>query len=916
MSNSMKAAISAARNYGRNIGLPLLFLLTLIFAGIGAPSAQALTYTYTGPAFDVSQCHTYTSFGSPPCVGGSITGSVTFTGIPAGYSGSAHTWDVASWTINASGGIGNLNTSNYLSTASFYFSGGQVLYWTFQAFQDSSYNSPEITTIGSSYDQALSGFPPNWPPTSYGWVQPPPYGNWISPKVLGEPAREPQVADAPPSPPEANLTSPPANPKPCICAPQNSRSQVGDPIDVGSGNMFEEVTDYATVGQNPLSFIRYYNSMATPDTLATGLGRNWRSNYDRYLRVISATEVDAERATGQVVSFVLVSGTWTPDTDVDMTLTKSGSTYTLTDHDDTIETYTASGAVGTLNSIALPNGYTQTLNYTGSVLNSVSDSYSRSLSFTYTGSVLTGVSTPDSATLTYGYTTVSSQNLLTSVAYNTSPGTSQTYVYANASYPFMLTSITDENSNTNAQWTYDGIGRATMSEHAGGADEVQVSYNDSNGHRTVTNPLGEQETYIFTYLQGVPKVTEIDRAASSPVAAASRYFTYDGNGYLATATDWNGNSTHYTNDSHGDPTSITEAYGAGVARTTTISYDSTWVRKPYTIAKTNVTIDDRYDATYGTLTTHTLTDSTGGATNGNTEVWAYTYNGTGELLTETFPRTGTTVKNTYTYSSGALASITDQLSHATTINTANGTGQPTQITDPNSVVTNFVYDNRNRLTSKTVVASPSNEVTSYTYIGSGQPYVVALPDSSTITYTYDNAQRVTKVANTATESINYTLDAMGDTTALALKDSGGTTKKSWTATYDVLGDRLTLVGSGGGTQTTNYAYDGNQNRTSVEDANSKTTSTAWDALNRPGTVTDALTHTATPTYNNLDYLTAQTDFNSYSTGFTRDAFGNAIARSSPDTAHGLSPSMRTTMSPASPTRAASPPRTPLTPSIG
>ncbi len=102
----------------------------------------------------------------------------------------------------------------------------------------------------------------------------------------------------------------------------------------------------------------------------------------------------------------------------------------------------------------------------------------------------------------------------------------------------------------------------------------------------------------------------------------------------------------------------------------------------------------------------TLTDTTGGSTNGDTEVWTYTYSGAGELLTETFPRTATTVKNTYTYSAARLASITDQLSHTTTINTANGTGQPTEITDPNSVVTDFVYDNRNRLTSKTVNASP------------------------------------------------------------------------------------------------------------------------------------------------------------------------------------------------------------------
>ena len=48
----------------------------------------------------------------------------------------------------------------------------------------------------------------------------------------------------------------------------------------------------------------------------------------------------------------------------------------------------------------------------------------------------------------------------------------------------MLTSITDENGNTNLQWTYDGAGRGTMSERSGGADEVQISYNDSNGNRT------------------------------------------------------------------------------------------------------------------------------------------------------------------------------------------------------------------------------------------------------------------------------------------------------------------------------------------------------------------------------------------------------------------------------------------------
>lgn len=877
MSYFVKEVIPAWPTSRRDRGLMLLSFLMLIFATIGAPSAQALTYAYTGPAFSVSECEAELSKGSPPCTDGSITASFTLTGIASNYSGPVRKASVSSWVMNADG-IGNLNTGNYLSTSFLlYLSNGVVQSWSFQGFTAITTYTTTITSVAGSYDTASLG----WPTASlYGTIAPyPTPGIWTNPKEFGPPAQLPKIADAPPAQPTKGITEPPAPSPPKCC---NQLGQVGEPIDVGSGNMYDQVKDYSTVGANPLAFIRYYNSMAVPDTLATELGRNWRSNYDRYLRVVSATEIDAERPTGQVVSFVLVSGVWTHDTDVDMTLTNSGSTYTLTDHDDTIETYTLSGSTGTLNSIAQPSGYTQTMNYTSGVLTSVSDSYSRSLSFTYTSGLLTGVSTPDSATLTFGYTSSAGQNLLTSITYNTSPSTSQTYVYGNASYPFALTGITDENGNSYASWTYDSYGRCTMSEHAGGADEVQVSYTSATSV-TVTQPLGEQDTYTLAAKQGVYKVTSIARAASSPVAAATRSFTYDTNGYVATATDWNGNSTHYTNNSHGDPTSITEAYGTGRARTTTITYDSTWVHKPYTITKTNVTEDDRYDATYGTLTSRTLTDTTGGSTNGETEVWTYTYNGTGEMLTETFPRTGTTVKNTYTYSSGALASITDQLSHTTTISTANGTGQPTKIIDANSVETDFVYDNRNRLTSKTVKATPSNEVTTTSYIGSGQPYVVTLPDSSTLTYAYDNAQRLTKITNTAGETVNYTLDNMGDVTALAIKDSGGTTQKSWTATYDVLGDRLTLVGAGGAGQTTSYTYDGMKNRKSTTDANSKVWSQSWDELLRPTTVTDPNSHTAAPTYNNLNYVTAQTDFNAYSTSFTRDAFGNAIGRSSPDT---------------------------------
>src|SRR6185436_9796247 len=105
----------------------------------------------------------------------------------------------------------------------------------------------------------------------------------------------------------------------------------GDPINVGTGNLYEQVADYRTVGPNNLSFTRYYNSMASASTFAASLGANWRSTYDRYLRIVSASSITAERENGRQVNFTLSGGNWTTDTDVDLKLTNSGTTWTLTD---------------------------------------------------------------------------------------------------------------------------------------------------------------------------------------------------------------------------------------------------------------------------------------------------------------------------------------------------------------------------------------------------------------------------------------------------------------------------------------------------------------------------------------------------------------------------------------------------------
>ena len=68
------------------------------------------------------------------------------------------------------------------------------------------------------------------------------------------------------------------------------------------------------------------------------LGSNWRSNFDRYLHIFAAGVI-AERPDGQYIGFSSNSGVYTPDTDIDYSLTNSGATWTLTCPDDTVETY-------------------------------------------------------------------------------------------------------------------------------------------------------------------------------------------------------------------------------------------------------------------------------------------------------------------------------------------------------------------------------------------------------------------------------------------------------------------------------------------------------------------------------------------------------------------------------------------------
>ncbi|MEO3430533.1 RHS repeat-associated core domain-containing protein [Pelagibius sp. CAU 1746] len=414
---------------------------------------------------------------------------------------------------------------------------------------------------------------------------------------------------------------------------------VGNPISLATGNKFQAVTDYRSGGAHPLSFTRYYNSQSK----ITGvMGPAWRHGFERRLAFVSGSRTNYYAADGKVYIFNKVGSDWQPDSDVVLSLSDSGGEWSLKDKYDRLETFDSNGR---LTGIVAKDGYRVALEYSGQdgALSLVHDSHGRRLRFSYTPEGLVkSVSGGDGRKYRYGYRQLYAfenhpTTLLAEVVHpddtplDSDDNPRVQYLYENPAFPAALTGVVDENGAGYATWTYDVEGRAASSGHAGGTDHHSVIYN-VDGSRSVTGPLGKQTNYHFTTINGLPRVSQIERLVATNSAAATFGFGYDANGFLSSTTDWDGKVTNYVHDSRGLLTSMTEAVGTADARTTTTTWHNDF-RVPAQIVAPRRTIDMAYDID-GLLTGRQVTDTTSHilpySTNGQTRGWAYAYSDGGE----------------------------------------------------------------------------------------------------------------------------------------------------------------------------------------------------------------------------------------------------------------------------------------------
>ncbi len=714
-----------------------------------------------------------------------------------------------------------------------------------------------------------------------------------------EMAEAPVLAAEPPPP----LVDPTPGPGPTSkptgksCPRPAPGMEAGDPIIPATGEEVLAEPDYVGTGPSVLTFTRHFRSgwaVASAQrslVVNPGLSRPWSHNH-----AVSLQRAGTSGVTGSTAAVVMGDGSTRT-----FSWVASTSSWVVANNPDTL-TANATGllykrasdnsswqfdAAGRLLTVTQRKGWTTSYTYSTAstpsgiapvpgLLISVTNQFGRALNFTYNASSqLATVATPDAQTISFTYnSTAPATSRLTTVTYpgSTSGAVSKTYLYENATFPQLVTGITDEAGNRYASIAYDSQGRATSSQLAGGADLYSVNY--AGLSPTVTDPLGTTRTFGYSTAQNTLAVTAANVPTPGPGgSAASR--VQDANGFVTQETDFLGVNTMYTWDaSRRLPLTTTRAAALPEAQTTSTTWHTTFTL-PTLVTEAGRTTGYTYDSLGNTLTT-TVTDTASSVARTTTWTYIASGNGQGQPGTQTAPNTGLTQ---FGYdAAGNLTSVTNPLGHVTTL-AYDSAGRMTTRTEPTGLVTTYTYDNRSRLLTQTT----GGLVTTFTYRATGQVATATLPSGYAITYSYDNAQRLTGWADNRGAQGVYTLDAMGNRTVSQIKTTGGTVV--WQLAQSINNLNLpgsSTAGTGGATQTQSYGYNANADLTSQTNGLSQSTGYGLDGLKRITSVTDALSATASLAYNGLDAVTSATDFKGVTTGYTRDALGNATQETGND----------------------------------
>ena len=670
--------------------------------------------------------------------------------------------------------------------------------------------------------------------------------------------------------------------------------KVGNPVDVLTGDKLHQDTDYSSA--DGLVFTRYYNSRREYRRLGGGAFTSsetdhWRSSFSRKIHIftnVSNLMAIVEEDNGNLRAFNGNGKEIHNTNGAATTLQNLGASgWRLTRPDSSVEMFDAAGAF--VSATTRSGVATVVSRDAGGRIATVTNSFGRTLSFTYVGGQLTALTIPGGLQIAYGY---DDKGRLETATY--ADGAVKRYVYADPYNKWLLTGLIDENGHTFATYTYDIYGRVVAEERAG-AEKYTFSYPSLSSEMTtqLVDPLGKTRHYTLKMANGVYKTRTVSAYCPSCTNIGSASF--DANGNYASKYDLGGRGATYVYDlSRNLQTSRTEGSGTA-ARTITTSWHPTY-RLPTSesvYAGTTATGTPKRTTSFtydgnGNALTRTVSDPVASIS----RTWTYTYDSLGRVLTSDGPRTDVSDVTTYTYYNcamgaecGRLQTVTNAAGHVTTYNSYNAHGQPTLITDPNGVQTQFTYDNRQRLVSTvSAYGTASAETMTLEYWPTGLLKKVTRPDSSYVLNTYDDAHRLVRSEDGSGGKQEYILDGSGNRQTTNSYDPYGTLVRTQRQLYNEFGQLWQVLSASGlDSEATVLSYDQSGNQTGGSAPLGRVTSQVYDELSRLKQIVDPASATTSFGYDAMDNLTQVTDPRSLVTSYQYNGLGDLKQVTSPDT---------------------------------
>ncbi|SNS57826.1 RHS repeat-associated core domain-containing protein [Anaerovirgula multivorans] len=389
-------------------------------------------------------------------------------------------------------------------------------------------------------------------------------------------------------------------------------------------------------------------------------------------------------------------------------------------------------------------------------------------------------------------------------------------------------------------YNYDAGGRLTSISDVAGT--VSMTYDNGDKINSITNPLSN--TIQYTYDLRGNKLTEKDSKGNITAYTYNDndllisiknslnhtvYYEYDGENRLKKITDAKGKETTFTYDEKGQMTGITDPIG----NTFTTEYDEIGNVKKQKDASGNIVSELYYDAVYNLIAKKDALGS----------LQTFEYDQVNNLIKAIDPLNRITE---FHYDAlGTMTSAVDAL-NGISAQQFDEDGNRITLTDPNQNTLTLNYNQAGQLIS---AVSETGDMIQYEYNERNLLEKTTNGRGQEANYTYNAAEQLTSLTDNI-GIVNYTYDANGN--LLTITDDFGTIM----CEYDAL-DRLIKYTDVYG-NIIRYAYDANNNLTSLTYPDNRIVSYSYDDANRLIEVIDWNQRKTTYSYNENNQLLTTT----------------------------------------------------------